>query len=157
MIRKLLYLMQKLQAKTTLMIMKCYLKFLHGIVLVRSQSVIYKYHKILTNISIPENDFVDDYHPQKLEKSLTQIIQEFPVLDKVALNVAPSSPNSRMDIIKLRESSQNSNSTKVDSIQDVVPQFIGEDYKNDGVTGEYDSLTYDHSRKMLNVRIKLTL
>ncbi|XP_058798407.1 recQ-like DNA helicase BLM isoform X2 [Phymastichus coffea] len=111
-------------------------------------------HELLPEISswnTLKNDFIDVNHTQKFEKSLTQQLQEFPVLDNTAFNIAPTSGKSKFEFCRLQETSQSSNSPIGKGIQYVIPQFTQDNYKNDGVTGEYDSLEYPHSRRMLNI------
>lgn len=93
---------------------------------------------------------------QKMEKSLTQQLCELPDLDKNKINMIPepeydytqSSCNTNS-----QKFSQNSTTSKTESksnSNNVVAQFIG-DFKNDGISGEFDSMKYPHSREMMNV------
>lgn len=94
---------------------------------------------------ISEEEFTMNSNEHRLEKSLTQQLYELPDLDKDELNMV-SSP------YKLQLCSQKSIASKseTNSNSQKSGQFIG-DFHNDGVSGDFDSITYSHSREMMNV------
>ncbi|KAF3423138.1 LOW QUALITY PROTEIN: hypothetical protein E2986_00662 [Frieseomelitta varia] len=87
------------------------------------------------NISFSE-DMVD---------SLTQELQQFPALSKDCnINL------SLLDVTQNADNNKNAKQQKKDEIGLQIGIFTGS-YKNDGVSGEFDGLTYPHSREMLKV------
>ncbi|XP_008211497.1 Bloom syndrome protein homolog isoform X1 [Nasonia vitripennis] len=92
----------------------------------------------------------------KMEKSLTQQLCELPDIDKNKINMI-SEPdygyvqsNCNTSSQKFSQNSTNSKTESKSNSNDVVAQFIG-NFKNDGVSGEFDSMKYPHSREMMNV------
>ncbi|KOX69173.1 Bloom syndrome protein like protein [Melipona quadrifasciata] len=87
------------------------------------------------NISFPE-DIVDN---------LTQELQQFPALSKDC-NIN----SSLLDATQNVDNNKNEKQQKKDKANLQIGIFTG-NYKNDGVSGEFDGLTYPHSREMLKV------
>lgn len=105
---------------------------------------------------ILDSNFSSGTSDQKMEKSLTQQLCELPNLDKNKINMisepeydyAQSGCNTNPQ--KCSQSSTNSKTESKPNTNDVVAQFMG-NFKNDGISGEFDSNKYPHSREMMNV------
>ena len=102
---------------------------------------------------IAGGDFSSHMDSHKLEKTLTQQLCELPDIDKKGANMITSPANYRLEASSRsckQKSSQSSTGTKGTSRDSGSAQFIG-DFQNDGESGDFDSLNYDHSREMMNV------
>ncbi|XP_015515490.2 Bloom syndrome protein homolog [Neodiprion lecontei] len=106
-------------------------------------------------------NFPTQSHHMPLDKSLTDELLEMPTieLDSDARNAARqyNKPvNTRLsrptpiDTASVNQRTKSSNSVQLASSASQSGIFTG-DYKNDGVSGEFDGLQYPHSREMLKV------
>jgi hypothetical protein len=75
-------------------------------------------------------------------------VYELPDLDKEKLNMITLSPDKKVQMHYQNTHSLKSEHNSSDNQSDA--RFIG-DFKNDGITGNFDSLEYPHSRDMMNV------
>ncbi|XP_012280002.1 Bloom syndrome protein homolog [Orussus abietinus] len=89
----------------------------------------------------------------EIEDSLTQELERLPAYNSSTKDTKPSAEGSSKTnkLPCTSESSQNTkNSSKATAVPFQMGQFTG-NYKNDGVSGEFDSDQYPHSKEMMKV------
>lgn len=93
----------------------------------------------------PGSGFKSDPDSQKLEKTLTQQMLEFPTIDKYEINYIPSPT-----LKPAQTSSRYENDSQDSEKSKVKAKFMG-NYQDDGSSGDFDSQNYPHSSNMMRV------